>query len=470
MWITIDKDSPTTLSRQIYSQIKELILCGNLKANQKIPSTRALARELCISRNTILECYNQLLAEGYLETLQGSGTRVAIDIDKYTYHTKSIVKTQNKNYSNSKQEYIDFRSGLPALDLFPKKQWAKLYQQICCELPNSAFGYSSTSGVWGLRQSISNYLFRTRGIECRPEQIMIISGSTQGLSLISTLLYKEKHTVIVEDPIHIGLLNVITSIGYSYVSVKCDDKGLDTDLLMPSNEVSFIYTTPSHQYPLGGILPIQRRLSLLQYACENACYIVEDDYDSEFRYEGTPVSSLYELNPDKVIYIGSFSKILSPAIRLGFMLLPNELLDAYKPTKMYTDVHTEAISQYVLAKFISNGYLEKHIWKMKKIYNTKRNHLIETLKHYFKSDFIIKGQATGLHIVVHFKHVVFSKQLISQIIDAGTIVYPVDEYCLQSKNEHIHEVILGYAHLSLEQISNGIEILSNVIYSVKATE
>jgi GntR family transcriptional regulator/MocR family aminotransferase len=463
MWITIDKTSHIALSRQVYSQIKELILSGSLAANEKLPSTRSLSKELSLSRNTILESYDQLIAEGYLESKPGSGTTVANGIIKYK-STPSVNISSLAPTPVIKKDYIDFRSGLPALDLFPQKKWAKLYSDICNTIPASAFDYCSPSGVWELRNSISKYLFRTRGIQCRPEQIMIVSGTTQGLFLISKILYKSDHKVLVEDPIHVGLLNTISSMGYDFVPIKADDKGMNTDLLKPYTNISFIYTTPSHQYPLGGILPIQRRLSLIQYACDNNCYIVEDDYDSEFRYEGAPVSSLYELNPNKVIYIGSFSKLLSPAIRLGFMLLPNELLDTYKPSKMYSDVHTEAISQYVLAEFINNGSLEKHIWKMKKIYAIRRNHLIKELNQYFRNEFQIKGQATGLHIVVAFKNITFTQSLVQQLLEQGIKIYPVEHYCIQNKEEHIHEIILGYAHLSLDQISTGIELLSKILH------
>ncbi|MHB8130018.1 MAG: aminotransferase-like domain-containing protein [Mobilitalea sp.] len=223
--------------------------------------------------------------------------------------------------------------------------------------------------------------------------------------------------------------------------------------------------TPSHQYPLGSILPIQRRVALIQYALENDCYIVEDDYDSEFRYEGQPVNSLYELNPNKVIYIGSFSKILAPAIRLGFILLPDELLSKYNSLKMYTDVHTEVLSQHVLAEFINNGGLEKHIWKMKKIYNQKRQHLIQELTTCFSKEFEVKGQAAGLHVLVHFHNVEFSKELIEKINSYHVIIYPVENFALQSFGYHKNEIILGYSHLSFSEITKGIQILSSIIHN-----
>lgn len=362
---------------------------------------------------------------------------------------------------------IDFRSGVPDLTLFPRKEWARLYYNVCNDLPETALRYYPPAGIPELRNALSQYLNRIRGISCSPENIMIISGSTQGLSLISRLLSKEATgtQVIMEDPTHPGLRNVISNIGYHMDGIPADCFGIVTQNLKPSNNTAFIYTTPSHQYPLGGILPIQRRLDLIEYSLENDCYLVEDDYDSEFRFEGQPVSSLYELNPDKVIYIGSFSKILAPALRLGYMLLPDALLAKYKTLKMYSDVHTEAISQYVLAEFIQSGSLEKHIWKMKKLYNQKRKHLLQELSFYFEEEYEIKGQAAGLHVLVHFYQVNFTDELVKQINSNHVKIYPVENYAWQSFGKHTHEIILGYAHLSLSEISEGIQILSEIIHN-----
>lgn len=266
-----------------------------------------------------------------------------------------------------------------------------------------------------------------------------------------------------EDPTHPGLRNVIASMGYKIRGIPADEKGLNTDLLIPSDSVSFLYVTPSHQYPLGGVLPIQRRLALIQYAIENDCYIVEDDYDSEFRYEGQPVHSLYELNPQRVIYLGSFSKILAPALRLGYILLPDNLIAAYKLTKKYADVHTEIFSQYVLSTFINNGGMDKYVWKMKKTYNKKREYLIVELNRHFCNQFIIKGQAAGLHLLVHFYHITFTKEVIAKLLLHKVKVYPVYDYEFQNFGLHDNEILLGYAHLTLEEISEGVRILSSVL-------
>lgn len=441
MWITINRESELTLERQIYLQIRKMILDGVLHSGDKLPSTRRLSSELSISRNTVIDAYSQLLAEGYLETYKGSGTVVAEGL--HALNTvpgiQQISKENNDNMFSSK-DIIDFRTGMPALDFFPYRQWGKLYREICDTVPITSFGYCDTSGVWELREAISQYLYRTRGLTCNPSQIMITSGSTQGLSLLSHVLKSKEKTVLVEDPTHAGLRKVIKLTGCSVKGVPVDYDGLCTELLKGNQNVSFIYTTPSHQYPMGSVLPVKRRLELVQYARQNECYIVEDDYDSEFRYEGQPVSSLFELDPQHVVYLGSFSKVLAPALRLGFMILPKELLYPCKKLKKYADVHTDALSQYTLAAFIRNGSFEKHIWKMKKLYCKRRNVLLHELSCHFPNQFHILGHATGLHLVVQFPNKVITEDTEHLLLEKGVRIYRPASYYLKKNVEHDHEI------------------------------
>lgn len=299
---------------------------------------------------------------------------------------------------------------------------------------------------------------------------MVTSGSTQGLWLVSRLLYRKNAAVLVEDPVHKGLVEVIARTGYRIRGLQVDEYGMDTAAL-PSLRpntgelVAFVYVTPSHQYPLGGILPIQRRQALIRFAQAAGCLIVEDDYDSEFRYEGAPVSSLYELAPDVVIYLGSFSKILAPAMRLGFAIVPEAMLEEWKPEKMYTDVHTDALSQHTLAEFINNGGLERHTWKMKKLYKRKRAYLMRCLSQHFGKRFEVRGQAAGLHLVAGFPGIVFTGKLLNDLYGRGVKAVSVESYSLCRDDAHAHEIILGYSHLNEEEISKGVCLLKEVIGS-----
>lgn len=467
MWIALDKNSGISLKRQLHSHIKEMILGGNISSGERLPSSRALSKQLCVSRNTVLEVYEQLAVEGFLEGERGSGTIVATGISQQKRTVYKRDRTALSAPFDTKEETIDFRSGVPDPSLFPQKEWGKLYGRVCAALPPSAFRYSNFAGVWELRESVSRYLFRTRGIECPPQNVMIISGATQGLALIARILSDGKNKAIVEDPIHSSILNLFSSEGYSVSGIEADDKGINTFLLPAGADVSFIYTTPSHQYPLGSILPIQRRQSLVRYASDNDCYVIESDYGngSTFRFEGPPISSLHELNPDRVIYVSSFSKILTPALRLGFMLLPDKLIPKYKAYKMNADLHSESLSQYVMAEFINSGRLEKHTSKINKIYNQKRKQLIAELNAKFPGEFHIKGQTAGLHVLASFFDTIFTEELIRRISSCGATVYPVEDFSFQNRGRHCNEIIMGYAHLHPSEITQGVEILERVIHS-----
>lgn len=474
MWLELETESALPLSRQIYERIKTLILHGDLQAEEKLPSSRALSKELGVARNTVLEAYDQLLAEGYLEARHGSGTSVSRGITATALPIMPVMPARVALAASSSKtaddRVINFRSGIPDLEAFPQKEWGRLYQRACDALPAAAFRYCEPAGVWELRKAIAAYLFRIRGIRTIPERIMITSGSTQGLWLVSRLLRRENSVVMVEDPAHRGLIEVITRAGHTARGIQVDAYGMDTSALAASldaeKSVAFAYATPSHQYPLGGILPVQRRQALIRFAHEAECLIVEDDYDSEFRYEGAPVNSLYELAPDTVIYLGSFSKILAPAIRLGFAIIPETMLEAWKPEKMYTDVHTDALSQHTLAAFINSGGLERHIWKMKKRYKRKREHMMRCLAQNFGDQFEIRGQAAGLHLVAGFPGVSFTKKVVNALYKRGIKVVSVESYSLCRDGAHAHEVILGYSHLSKEEVSMGVSILRDGLSAI----
>ena len=465
MWIKIERESQLTLARQIYQQIRQMILSGALDAGYKLPSTRKLSHELSVSRNTVIEAYSQLMAEGYLKTYKGSGTAVTDGLQALDIAIPPKLSREFKqDRARTVEQMIDFRTGVPALlGYFPHKEWGNLYREVCNNIPASSFGYGETVGVWELREAIAHYLYRARGMSCDPSQIMITSGSTQGLSLSARILQDNRKVVLMENPTHAGLRKVITTAGCSVEGVPVDDNGLRTELLDTQNRVSFIYTTPSHQYPLGSILPIQRRLELVRYAEQNDCYIVEDDYDSEFRYEGQPVSSLYELNPERVIYLGSFSKILAPALRLGFMILPQKLLAPCRKLKMYSDVHSDALGQYTLARFIQNGSFERHIWKMKKHYSKNRSFILDELARHFPKQFDVLGHATGLHLVVRFHNDVFTKEIVNAIADHGVRVYRLGSFYFKEEQAQNNSIILGYSHLSFDKMAEGIEIIHQVI-------
>ncbi len=342
----------------------------------------------------------------------------------------------------------------------------QLAKQVCEDCTHTIFGYGHPEGTIELRHTLAQYLKRTRGVDCHPEQIVITSGATQALSLIANLVLSPGDEVIIEDPITHEIQTIFTSPGSSLYPIRVDEQGMRTDLLPSNRRPSFVFVTPSHQFPLGGTLPIQRRIQLIQFAQAADCFIVEDDYDSEFRYQGAPIHSLQGLAPERVIYIGTFSKILSPALRLGYMILPPTLTKQCKDLKWFTDLHTPSLIQLTLARFIDERYLERHIRKMKKVYKTRRDHLKRCLKNEFNHQVKILGDSTGLHLIVAFQHITFSNEMIEQIANEQKVkVYPVELHTIQ-KGNHRDKLILGYGNLTLQEIEKGVYRLKQAVANV----
>jgi GntR family transcriptional regulator / MocR family aminotransferase len=463
LWLPINKISETSLIKQVYNQIRALILRGAIRSGEKLPATRELAAHLNVSRNVILEAYDLLIAEGYIISSPGSGTYVAEGAFLEETQTKNHLPTEIIYKSTlKKSDQIDFRSGVPDLGLLPRKKWSQLEQEICLDSPADFFGYDCPEGRIELRSTLCRYLEKSRGVNCQQEQIIITCGAVQGLSILAQTLLSPESSYIIEDPIHREIRNIFAINSSHIYPVSVDGSGLQTDLLPQNIQPALIMLTPSHQYPLGVILPVQRRIELIQYARSKGCYIIEDDYDSEFRYQGPPISSLQGLDPDRVIYIGSFSKILFPALRLGYMILPPALIERCRDLKHLQDNHAPILAQLTLARFIEDGCLAKHISKMKKIYRTKRDILIGNLKNAFPKDLNISGESTGLHLIAEFPGITFDDEILQKIKKAGIIIHPVAEHTLQ-KDSHVSKIILGYSHLNQEEIAKGVARLKGVL-------
>lgn len=458
LWVPVDRSSDIPLYRQIYEQIRAHILSGHIKIGEKLPPTRTLASNLAVSRNVVLEAYDQLRAEGFIEGHQGASTYVAEGTLLEEFHSIQSVRPPSPGTHNKEEHIIDFRSGIPLLSSFPRNIWERTARRAISNAPDSVFGYGSPEGLPELRRVLSRYLVKTRGLRCQPDQIVITSGATQAFTLITRLLLSPETDVVIEDPVTHEIPNIFSPSGCSIVPVPVDEYGMRTDQLPSHTKPGIVFVTPSHQFPIGGTLPIQRRIQLIQFTRKSGCYIVEDDYDSEFCFRSNPVNSLQGLEPEKVIYVGTFSKILSPALRLGYLVLPHSLIERCRVLKWYTDLHTSSLEQITLAHFIEEGSLERHVSTMKKVYQRLRQTLIQSFESIFPGKVRILGNSVGLHMTAEFQGVVFSEQLLKKALDQGVRIYPVEQHAI-CKNRHLNRIILGYGNLTKEKIEEGIRRL-----------
>ncbi len=465
LYLNIKREAGYSFIRQIYEQIRSMILSGELMEGEKLPSSREFAQTLKVSRNTVITSYEMLISEGLVFSRPGSGIFVqeGVKFDNQPEPIQDYIFTAHTPVELT-GDTICFHSGTPALDLFPRNKWIKIAAQTFKSAPITALGYDYPNGRPEFRNTLAAYLKKVRGISCHPDQIIITTGTKQGLSLIAKCLLNPLKEAWIEDPTNLNVKKIFSYHTKHIIPIPVDQKGLRTDLLPRDGKPALIFVTPSHQYPMGGILPMQRRLELLSFANRNNCYIIEDDYDSEFRYTGLPIHSLHALNKEKVIYVGTFSKTLFPSIRLGYMVLPYALVEQITELKRLGDHHSNSLNQLAVMRFIDSGEFERYILQMNKVYSRRRDSLINALKVYFPGKVKILGEAAGMHIVAEFTETIFSVELIKKIEEAGVTVIPVEEHAM-IKGNYRNQIILGYAHLSQEEINKGLIRLKQVLAS-----
>ena len=351
----------------------------------------------------------------------------------------------------------DFKTGQPDLRYFPRYLWQQLFVKTFEKMPLNQLGYSGPEGLLSLREEIAAWLFRSKGLAVSSQDIFITAGATQALHLLADLLSIEGREMLIEDPCHIGMLRALQGKGYSMRPVPVDALGLQTEYL-DGKGVGAIYVTPSHQFPLGGILPANRRAELIRFARDYNLYIVEDDYDSEFRYCGSPISPLYSMDPQRVIYVGTFSKILFPALRIGFVVLPRQLHSQWRHLRIHADVQNPPFEQAALAEYLHTRKLDRHVQQMRRVYGQRRKILLQTLDEKFGKVWHPWGDAAGLHLALEFPGMRFDSEFAQRARKCGIRVTPV-EYHSICKGKHLDKLLLGYGHLDPDEIRKGILLL-----------
>lgn len=456
--IELKKNYGISQSRQIYNTIRDLITKGSLKANEKLPSTRELSKHLSVSRNTVCEAYEILISEGYIISRQGALSRVAKELYLQEAHHQKKIKTAEFSIP---EILYDFSTGRPDFTNFPKHLWFQSRTKAIDQMPLSHLGYTDPEGILKLREQIAAWLFRSRGIEVDAHDIFITTGATQALYLLAKILSVKDKKILVEDPCHIGMLRALQNNDIKAYPVPVDFCGLKTDCIKDSESCA-VYVTPSHQFPLGGILPAKRRMALIRFARETDSYIIEDDYDSEFRFCGAKVSPLYSLDNNRVIYVGTFSKILFPSLRIGYVILPKQLQNSWRYMRTYMDVQNPSIEQYTLCEFLSSRKLDRHVQKMSRLYGKRQKALLDALNKQKGISWKVCGDAAGLHLILSFSDIRFDKDFHKKCREFGINISSVDYYSIK-KGKHLDKLLLGYAHLSSKKISDGVAHLFDFI-------
>ncbi|MBO1503434.1 PLP-dependent aminotransferase family protein [Serratia proteamaculans] len=456
------------LSLQLAQALRAAINKGELKPGDPLPSTRVLAGALRLARGTVLTAFEQLTAEGFLEAQPGSGTRVALSLHHQPPVPANSADICDMLLSSQAQALAQFASQLrplppvpftvsvPINDTAPDDVWRRLGNRVRARGPGAPAGYGEPLGALPLRKAVCEYVRKSRSVICTPEQVMITSGTQQGLYLATQILLDAGDTAWVEDPAYHGITAIFNSVFRDRLMarVPVDAEGID---VVAGNKIApqakAIFVTPSHQYPLCMPMNMSRRLELLAWAKQQRAWIVEDDYDSEMRYSGHPFPSLQGLDPARVVYLGTFSKILFPSLRLGYAILPKPLVDAFCGARVLMDRHPPSADQHVLASFMAQGHLDRHIRRMRSVYAEKRRVLTEAINAHVSAGLAaLHPSDQGMHLVLWLKAGLDDQQVVRRAAEAGVAVSALSPmYAVGSGKSGLILGLGGYDELQIHQ-------------------
>jgi GntR family transcriptional regulator / MocR family aminotransferase len=476
--VAIDRASSRPLYRQLYDGFREAILARRLHAGQRLPSSRSLAAELGISRFPVLDAYDQLVAEGYFESRVGAGTFVARDVPgqpspprgagsrgrpaprsgerAFTRDTDFLLRKEPEPWLGGRGA---FRVSEPALDQFPFATWSRLVARHARKArgpggSGDAF-YGDPMGQRPFREAVAAYLRTARAVRCEADQVMVVSGSQQALSLTARVLLDPGSPGWVEEPGYGGARDALRLRGVELVPVPVDGEGLDVAAgVAACPRARAAYVTPSHQYPLGMTMSAARRLQLLEWARSSGAWIVEDDYDSEYRYESQPIASLQGLDRDaRVLYVGTFSKVLYPALRLGYLVLPPDLVPRFAAVRDATDIFPPACAQAVLADFIGEGHFARHLRRTKALYRERRSALVAALDNELGDAHTVLGGQAGLHLVAALTTQRSDREIAARAAAQGLWAMPLSSCYLGAPRRS--GFVLGFGGAAVAELGEG---------------
>jgi GntR family transcriptional regulator/MocR family aminotransferase len=486
--ISVDRGVEKPLYRQLYEGYRDAIAERRLRAGQRLPSTRSLAAELRISRIPVLNAFEQLLAEGYFESRVGSGTFVASSLPgelltpaRRSPTRVSAARTAPRRISNGAAALVSkefgrwfkgkgaFNVGEPPLDRFPLAIWSNLVARQSRTADRALLQYGNAMGLERLRHAVAEYLRTARAVRCEAEQIMIVNGSQQALELVARVLFEPDSRVWVEDPGYFGIHSVLGLSGARLVPVPVDEHGMDVARgIARCPNPRAVFVTPSHQFPLGVTMSAGRRLQLLDFARESGCWIVEDDYDSEYRYGNLPIAALQGLDRDqRVLYVGTFTKILFPALRLAYLVLPPDLVTPFSRVRLAMDVFSPTFHQAVLADFIREGHFARHIRRMRLVCRERRSALREALDRELPDVLRVLGDEAGMYLTASFPKGWRDVEVAERAAERGLWTAPLS----QSYAERAERcgLILGYGSTDAPEIADAVRRLRDVVRSAEKT-
>ena len=471
----LTKDSDLPLYRQLYGQIRQAIVAGQLGAETRLPATRQLAAELGVARVTVGQAYAQLEAEGLVVSRVGAGTFVAaVWAEGAGGETAVFTPTLSawgqelaalpapRPRPADTRGMIDFGFGRSFSHTFPYDIWRRLLARYLSTDDAMLSRYGSVAGFYPLRQALATYLSHWRGVVCQPEQVVVVSGAQQALDLLSRLLLPPGSEVLVETPGYTDAYTLFAVHGARLTAVSVDESGLPVTNLPATSRPRLIFVTPSNQFPRGGTMPLARRLALLQWARERQALIIEDDYDGELRYDGQPLGALQGLDREgRVIYLGSFSKVLFPALRLGYVVLPKSLIRPFLQAKSLLDRGAPTLMQAAVADFMAEGHFERHLRQLRQTYGARRQVLEEALQQELGDGVGWTAVPAGLHIMLYLERGLDETAVIQRAAAAGVIIYPGAAYHV--KRPSPPSVLLGFSGLTEAEIVEGVRRLATVL-------
>jgi GntR family transcriptional regulator/MocR family aminotransferase len=456
LFIALDRSRPRGLRAQIEDGLREAIRSGRLVPGTRVPSSRALAADLAVTRGVVVEAYEQLAAEGYVTMVQGSGT-VVNDVA-----ARSELAAPRAAGPSSAPLTHDFRTGLPDLSLFPRAAWVRATRAALASMPDAELGYVDPAGLPRLRASVAAYLGRVRGVACGPDQVVVCNGFGHGFSLVVRALVDRGVTdFAVEVPGYREPRDQIRWAGARVHPIPVDDEGVRTDDLARRRRVGAVVVTPAHQSPTGVVLSANRRTALAEWSRATGGYVVEDDYDAEYRYDRQPVGALQGVMPDRAIYHGTLSKSLAPGIRLGWLVLPPDLVDEVVEARRATDQMTAPLIQATFAHFLDSGDLDRHLRRSRRIYRERRDALVAALGRSLP-DARVEGVSAGLQVFVTLPPGWDSASVVATARRHGIGVYQVDDPEMDP-GQRAASLVLGYGTQRPDQIEEGIRRLASAL-------